>query len=250
MFKGFLKHVNNIITESDIIFEILDARYPEETRNYNLERKIRKLGKKLILIINKADLVEKEVLEKQKEELIKKTKLRIIFVSAKKKEGINLIRKEIGMAKKQQTLTVGIIGYPNTGKSTLINSITGTGKGKVATSKKAGLTRGLQRIKISEGIYLLDSPGIIPQKEESDLFLVNSKNINQIKDIEATAFRIIKELGIEKITNYFKIKNVTDEEELLIEIAKKQNLLKKGGKPDSQKAARYLLEKYHRTEIK
>ncbi len=246
MFKGFLKHINNIIEASQIIFEIIDARYPENTRNFELERKIMRKGKKIIIIINKSDLVEKEKLEKIKQ--LQKNKFRTIFVSAKNKDGINLIRKEIGMMKKP--LTIGIIGYPNTGKSTLINAIAGKGKGRVKTSSKAGLTRGLQRIKLSEGVYILDSPGIIPQKkEESDLFFVNSKNPNQLKDIEGTAIKLIREIGLEKITNYFEIENKNDEEKILEEIAKKQNLLSKGAKPDTQKAARYLLEKYHKTNF-
>ncbi len=250
MFKGFLKHVNNIIDASNLIFEIIDARYPEKTRNFELEKKILKKGKKLIIIINKSDLVEKEKIENDKEKLFNKTRFRTIFVSAKNKTGINLIRKEIGMAKKGNSLTIGIIGYPNTGKSTLINSIAGKGKGRVATSKKAGLTRGLQRIKISDGIYLLDSPGIIPRKkEETDLFLVNSKNINQLKDLEGTAYKIIQEIGLDKMIQYFRIKKVSDEEEFLEELAIKQNLLKKGALPDTIKSARFLLERYQKNEL-
>ncbi|MDD3083611.1 MAG: 50S ribosome-binding GTPase [Candidatus ainarchaeum sp.] len=251
MFKGFLKHINNVINESDIIFELIDARYPEKTRNYELEKKIIKKRKKLVILINKSDLVEKEKIEEEKEKLKKTIKAKIIFVSGKNKKGINLIKKEIGILKTKRTLIVGIIGYPNTGKSTLINSITGKGKGKVATSKKAGLTRGLQKIKLNEGVYLIDSPGIIPRKkEESDLFLVNSKNPNQIKDIEGVAFKIIKELGIENIKKYFKIIEKCNEEELLEIIAKKQNFLLKKAKPDTTKAARYLLEKYQKDGLK
>lgn len=251
MFKGFMKHINNLIDACDLIFELVDARHPEETRNYIIEKKILKKRKKLIILINKSDLVSKETLEKNKIELKKNINVKILFISGKNKDGINLIRKEINIAKKNKTITIGIIGYPNTGKSTLINSITGKRKGKVKTSKKAGLTRGLQKIKLSEGTYLIDSPGIIPKKkEEGILFIVNSKNPNQIKDLEGTAFQLIRELGLEKIKKHFKINEECNEENLLELIAKKQNFLLKKAQLDTMKAARYLLEKYQKNELK
>ena len=120
-----------------------------------------------------------------------------------------MIRREINAAKgKKEKYTVGIIGYPNVGKSTLINSLAGKGKGRVATSRKAGLTRGMSKVKITEGVYLIDSPGIIPREnqDEFDLFLVDSKNPNQLKDLEKNALKLITHTGIEKICKIFEIK--------------------------------------------
>jgi ribosome biogenesis GTPase A len=253
MSGGFLKHIAALVSQSDFIIEVLDARRPKETRNPNLEKHVLSKGKKLIFVINKADLVDKKTLEAQKEEIVKESGIKTIFVSALKKDGINMIRREAANARgKKENFSIGIVGYPNVGKSSLINALAGKGRGRVATSRKAGLTRGIAKVRISEGIYLIDSPGIIPyDEEEFDLFLVESKNPNQLKDIETNALKLIQHIGKEKIAEIFKI-NVEgkDEEEILDEIGKKKGLLKSGGRADTQQAARFLLEKYQKHELK
>jgi len=259
MKSGFLKHVNSLITQSDLVIEVVDARRPSETRNYSLEKSVLKNRKNLLIVMNKSDLIEdKKLLEQRKEILSKESRAKVVFISAKERDGINMIRREMGVISQRKTMgdfVVGIIGYPNVGKSTLINALAGKGRGRVATSKKAGLTRGIAKVKVTDGVYLIDSPGIIPMgDEEFELYLVESKNPNQLKDVDTAAVRLIQMLGKDKVTEFYGIDKETaeqlDEDELLEEIAKKKNLLMKGGKGDPLKGARDLLERYQRHELK
>ena len=258
MSGGFLTHIANLIKESDIIIEIIDARRPDETRNYQLEKAVKSKRKQLLIVMNKADLVEdKKFLETKKAEISAKARAKVIFVSALERDGMNMIRKEIGMNTDKtvgKDVIIGIIGYPNVGKSTLLNSLAGKGRGRVATSRKAGLTRGLSRVKVTDNVYLIDSPGIIPFKEEEfNLFLVESKNPNQLIDPELVAIRLIGHIGKEKIIKAYKLDEEkakdADEDEIIEMIAAKKNMLQKGGVPDYRKGARDLLEKYQRHEL-
>jgi len=250
MSKGFMKQISELIYECDIVLEILDARFPQRTRNKQIEERIIEKGKGLVLVLNKTDLAGKDKIKKEKKELIEKEKLRVVFVSAKEKNGIKLLKREISIAGKgKKELIIGMLGYPNSGKSTLINTLSGKGKGKVKTSKRAGFTRGLQRIKIADGIYLIDAPGIIPygEKDEFELFLVGAKNANQLNDMETVALKLISEMK-EKFQEMFSIKE-DDEETILEEIGKQRKWFMSGGKVDMAKAAREILEMYQKNKL-
>ena len=142
--------INRVIEESDIILEVLDSRFIEKTRNFEIEKKVKKLGKLIIYVFNKSDLVNINKIKLDME--LEKLKPNLFFSSKERSGSVNLKRliKIESKKLKQESVNVGVIGYPNTGKSSLINLL--TRKSDVKTSSEEGYTKGMQKIKISKGL--------------------------------------------------------------------------------------------------
>jgi ribosome biogenesis GTPase A len=242
--------IKEIIENSDIIIQVLDARFPEETRNLGIEEEIKNRKKKLIYIFNKSDLVNK-------------SKLRdynyltpSISVSCKAHKNIRELRNLIKrIAKKidypvnkdnSGKITVGIIGYPNTGKSSLINLL--IGKSSAGVGSDAGFTKGIQKLRLSEEINLLDSPGVIPKNEYSHIdsekiaqhTKLGGRSYSQVKDPEIVVNELMKEFS-DQIEKHYKIEAKGDSEMLLEELGKRKGLMKKGNQVDEDKTARLIL---------
>ena len=139
----YWKVIEKIIDDSDIVLEVLDARMPEISRNDELESLIKQKRKELILILNKSDLVSQKVLRKRFQELNKSHKTFVI--SVKDKIGTKRLREYlIQRSKEAERVRIGVVGYPNTGKSSVINSLVLRKKAQVTS--KAGTTHGTQWI--------------------------------------------------------------------------------------------------------
>ncbi|MEZ5336590.1 MAG: GTPase [Methanolobus sp.] len=120
--------VKDVINKSDILLEVIDARFPEETRHSEIERDLKRLKKPFIIVLNKCDLVSKEKIEKARSRMAKTAPS--VFVSSKERFGTTMLRhKMLEVADIQgRDITVGCIGYPNTGKSSVINGVAGKEK--------------------------------------------------------------------------------------------------------------------------
>lgn len=256
----FWQVVDRIINEVDVIIELLDARFPYETKNTVIEGHLRKAKKPFIRVITKSDLVDKKKLDKAAK------KLKAITFSAKKHFHTQTLIKEImkhfkttekqfkkkwkgkRIAEKQFFLKVGVIGYPNIGKSSLINAL--KGRKSAPTSPIAGFTKGKQWIKVTNKILLIDTPGVIPFKEKNQLKLILKSAITQVKDPEETAIDLIEMIPKSKLEEFYKIKTAKDSEETLKTIAKKKNLIKKGNIPDLKRAGNLLIQDIQKNKIK
>src|SRR3989338_7112038 len=169
--------VYEVLYKSDIILEILDSRIIDETRNKTIEYKIQQLNKPIIYVINKCDLVKKELLDAKKKELE-----HCVYVSSKERDGTTMLKNKILSLGKKDKIHVGVVGYPNTGKSSIINALAGANK--ASTSPQSGHTKGIQLVKASNRIYLLDTPGVIPfsNTDSTQLAIICSKNPQKVKD--------------------------------------------------------------------
>lgn len=244
MAKNFWKVVDEVIMESDIILEIVDARAVEKTRNPEIEEKIRRKGKILIYVINKCDLANGDDFDR-----LKKTLIPSVFISCKNHRGMASLNERIIIEAKRLGLEkprVGVLGYPNLGKSSVINALSGTGKAQ--TSSNAGFTRGKKYVS-AQKFWLIDTPGVIPYGEndtvKNAMFGIKTKS----KDPENDLLLIMQEHpGI--IESHYNLPVEEDKEETLGKIAIKLNCLKKGNLPDTARASEMILRMLREGKIK
>lgn len=246
-----------IIENSDIILEILDARFIEETRNLDYEKRIQNKGKKIIYVVNKADLIS----DNKKNWGLYPS----VFVSCTQRKGIselrNLIKREskridkIKDQDKSGKVSVGVIGYPNTGKSSVINLL--IGRSSAGASAQSGYTKSLQKLRLSEDIQLYDSPGVIPEREYSTTSRekiakhakLGARDYSKVKDPEIAVAELMKEFG-DSLDDHYGIESNGDVEVLIEKLGEKRGLYKKGGSVDEDKTSRFILKEWQAGKIK
>lgn len=243
MTRNYWEIVDYVIHEADVVLEILDARFPELTRNQEVEDKVARQNKQLIFVMNKCDLVSQEYCRDWKRKL-----KNAVFVSSKLHQGTKVLRDEILKHANNEKIVVGVVGYPNVGKSSVINVLKGRASAK--TSSMSGLTRALQKIKITNRIMMLDTPGVLPyhEKDRTKHTLIGAISPEHIKDAEGIAMELIDVLQ-GRIQQHYAVSG-DDSYDVLCNIAKKMNRMRKGNEPDTETTARMLLKLWQEGKIR
>ena len=267
-FPGHMKKAERLIRENlksvDLVMEVLDARIPFSSQNPLLKELLEE--KMNLKILAKSDLAN----EKSTQEWLKyfhEKNLSAVAIDATKGTGVkNLISTAKFLAEekthkltkygaKPRSARAMVIGIPNVGKSSLINRLAGMNHTKI--ENRPGVTRAKQWIKISDGLDLLDTPGILYPKFDDKkiaLKLAWTFAINdEIYDVETVTCLLLETLA-EKIPaglcERFKISELPSEgHEILNLIGKKRGCLIRGGEIDTEKAARLILTEFRAGKI-
>lgn len=244
---SFWKIVNKVISDADILLLLLDSRLIDETINKEIIEHVKKADKPLIYVMTKCDLVSKDIIEGYKKKFNPS-----VFVSAKEHFGTTILRDRILIEAKRIGLTkvrVGVLGYPNVGKSSLINSM--AGRGAAPTSNVSGFTKGVQKVKSDNRILFLDTPGVIPYKEKDDVkhAFIGTIDFNKAKDPDLIVIELMEKFT-GKIEAFYEVEVMENKEETIEEIAVKKNLVRKGNEPDIERVSRMILKDWQNGLIK
>ena len=246
----------------DAVIEVIDARIPLSSRYDNITGLLNQ--KPRFLLVNKSDLVDKNELDKYIEYLKNETGTSVIPTSAKHNKDLNIIVKEaikLSEPRIQAIMAKGllrrparimVVGLPNVGKSSIINKLTRSSKTK--TGAKAGVTRQQQWVRINPQLELLDTPGIIPMKQEDQERAVKLAFVNSVGDNaysnDVVARELLNVLN-EKQSNIFKeYYGLGQENELTLEnIALNRKWLIRNQEPDIERASGYVLKDFREGKI-
>ena len=240
----------------DIVIEILDARIPFSSRNPIIDKLAK--DKYRLLVFNKTDLADPALTKKWEEYYKEKGWVSVSMDSRKTKDARNItpIVMEICKEKLERDRRKGllkrpiksmIVGIPNVGKSTFINSYAGRASAK--TSNKPGVTKGVQWIRLGNNLDLLDTPGVLWPKFDDKITGINLALIGSINDNILSKYDLALHLidflennycGI--ISKRYNIEEVKEGHEVLSSIADTRKCILKGGEPDIEKAATILID--------
>lgn len=245
---GYWPVVKKVVKNSDIVLEVIDVRFPEMARNATLEKMVSYYGKKLVRVFNKIDIASEDYLRDLRREY-----KNVFFVSGARNIGIRRLRTGLLIMAKRMKIEspkIGIVGYPNGGKSAIINALAKSDKARV--SERAGTTKGIQWIKAGS-LLILDSPGVVPLEDyEVKLGIMGAKNPEKLKNAERVAFEIIKMFvshDREALERIYGI-NLDQNENVLELIGKKKGFLYKGGVVDERRAALLVIKDWQKGKLR
>ncbi|GAX81235.1 hypothetical protein CEUSTIGMA_g8667.t1 [Chlamydomonas eustigma] len=245
-----------VLDSSDVIIQVLDARDPMGTRCFHLERHIRKhlRHKHLILLLNKCDLVPSWVTKRWLHHLSREFPTLAFHASITNPFGkgalLSLLRQLSRLRADKQAISVGFVGYPNVGKSSVINTLRTKKVCKVAPVP--GETKVWQYITLMKRIFLIDCPGVVYNKttdSDTDIVLKGVVRIENLDDATEHVAKVLERVKPEYLRRAYKIKSWQDSEDFLTQVAKMSGKLLKGGDADLNIAARMVLLDWQKGKI-
>jgi len=260
--KRIWAELYKVIDSSDVVIQVIDARDPMGTRNSNFERELRKNHphKKLVLLLNKCDLIPAWAASRWTKSLNKEYPTVAFHASVTNPFGkaalIQLLRQFAQLLKQRQHVQIGLVGYPNVGKSSVINALKMKKVCKAAPIP--GETKVWQYVSLTKKIFLIDCPGIVPPTDK-DFAADSAKVLKGVVRAERIEFpsnyipEVLTRVKHKYLLERYKLPGDTepweDHEEFLKVLAIKMGKLRKGGEPDVEIVARMILYDWQRGRL-
>ncbi|MCJ1313755.1 GTPase required for pre-60S ribosomal subunit nuclear export and maturation [Agyrium rufum] len=258
--KGQSKRIWNelykVIDSSDVVIHVLDARDPLGTRCRSVEKYIKEEAphKHLVFVLNKCDLVPTGVAASWVRLLSKEYPTLAFHASITNSFGkgslIQLLRQFSSLHSSRKQISVGFIGYPNTGKSSIINTLR---KKKVCTvAPIPGETKVWQYITLMKRIYLIDCPGVVPPNQndtEQDILLRGVVRVENVENPEQYIEAILKKTKRRHIERTYELSEWENGTHFLEALARKGGRLLKGGEADLDGVAKMVINDFLRGKI-
>jgi nuclear GTP-binding protein len=236
-----------VLDSSDVVIHVLDARDPLGTKCNAIEDYINKQAKHkhLVYLINKVDLVPTSVTAKWLRVLSKEHPTVAYHSNSLennygKTNLINLLR-QLKLLYNKQNLSVGFVGYPNSGKSSIINTL--RDKKVCKSAPVPGETKVWQYITLMKDLYLIDSPGIVPIPDFKEAVLKGAIRIEKLVDPDIFIGDVIAKAGKATIEKTYNIK-FEEVEDLFDKMAKRYGKIVKGGEPNVDLISKLILHDF------
>ena len=253
--KRIWTELYKVLDCSDVVVQVLDVRDPEGTRCRHVEDYLRKHArhKHVILVLNKCDLVPPWITRKWTSILSKEYPTVVFHASIKNPFGkgtlINLLRQFSVLHKGKQQISVGFIGYPNVGKSSVINTLSNKKVCKAAPIP--GETKIWQYVTLMKRIHLIDCPGVVYNTNDTETHKVLKGVVRseRLSMPEHYVDGILERVKPEYISRMYGVNNWKSPAEFLTLLARQSGKLLKGGEPDLPRVARRVINDLQRGRL-